>query len=132
MMKGSSPSSWESFTVSFRRRRLVDLAGALGAVAVVAAFGTLSAAPAGGPTVPVAEAVALAQEQLQIRGLQGSVYIESVTLRAASILGSSKQWTVLWSEPLPASQGRVEVGVEVDMKGNVVRLLKKAALGAKS
>jgi hypothetical protein len=99
---------------------------------VVAAFGTLSAVHGAGPLVPVADAVALAQEQLQIRGLQGSVYIESVTLRAASILSSSKQWTVLWSEPLPASQGRVEVGVEVDMKGNVVRLLKKAAVGVKS
>lgn len=84
------------------------------------------------PQVSVTEAIALAQEQLQIRGLQGSVYIESVTLRAASVLSSTKQWTVLWSEALPSSQGRIEVGVEVDMKGRVVRLLRKASVGLKS
>ena len=84
------------------------------------------------PSVPVAEAVSLAQEQLNIRGLQGRVYIESVALRSASVLGTKKQWTVLWSEPVPASQGRVEVGVEVDMNGSVVRLLKKAPAGARS
>lgn len=132
MMKGSSPSVWGSLADSCGRRRLADSLSAFAAFAAFAALGTLSAAPAGGPSVPVAEAVALAQEQLQIRGLQGSVYIESVTLRSASILSSAKQWTILWSEPLPASQGRVEVGVEVDMKGNVVRLLKKAATGVKS
>jgi hypothetical protein len=91
-----------------------------------------SASLAAGPPVPVAEAVALAQEQLLIRGLQESVFIESVSLRSSSLLSASKQWTVLWSEPLPASLGRVEVGVEVDMQGRVVRLLKKARAGSKS
>lgn len=118
-----------SVAVSTRR----GLAGAV--VCAVTAAGLLCLVPfmvAAEPPVTVTEAIALAQEQLQIRGLQGGVYIESVTLRAASVLSSTKQWTVLWSEALPASQGRVEVGVEVDMKGRVVRLLRKSPVGSKS
>ena len=80
---------------------------------------------AGNASVSVQKAVELAQEQLEMRGLQASVQIESVALQPATVLGTSKIWTVLWSKPVPLDNGKYEVGVEVDMSGKVMRLVKK-------
>jgi high-affinity K+ transport system ATPase subunit B len=101
-------------------------------VAFVLAFGYLHEAMAGGPAVNAKRALDLAQEQLDIRGLQASVFIESMSLRSATMLGGDRSWTVLWSESIPADGGLFEVGASVDMKGNVVRLLKKTASNPRS
>ena len=82
---------------------------------------------AGAPAVSVREALDLAQEQLDMRGLQKTVYVDSISLKSATLLGSQRVWTVLWSEKLQADGGLLEVGAEVDMKGRVVRLVKKPA-----
>jgi len=95
---------------------------------ILAAPALLSAGSAG---VSVQKAIALAQEQIEMRGLQSAVQIESVVLQPATVLGSSKIWTVLWSKPVPLENGKCEVGVEVDMNGKVMRLVKKAGNGAK-
>ncbi len=84
---------------------------------------------AGAPAISAREALDLAQEQLDMRGLQKSVYVESIALKSASLLGAQRVWTVLWSEKLQADGGLVEIGAEVDMKGRVVRLVKKPATG---
>lgn len=86
---------------------------------------------AGNAGVSVQKAVELAQEQLEMRGLQASVQIESVVLQPATVLGASKIWTVLWSKSVPLDNGKYEVGVEVDMSGKVVRLVKKTGGASK-
>lgn len=86
---------------------------------------------AGNAGVSVQKAVELAQEQLEMRALQASVQIESVVLQPATVLGASKIWTVLWSKSVPLDNGKYEVGVEVDMSGKVVRLVKKTGGSSK-
>jgi hypothetical protein len=80
----------------------------------------------------VRQAIDLAQEQLDLRGLQSSVQIESVVLKPATVWSSQRVWTVLWSHALPTDTGKFEVGVEVDPAGKVMRLVRKAAGGGKS
>jgi hypothetical protein len=87
---------------------------------------------AGEAFVSVRQAIDLAQEQLDLRGLQSSVRIESVALKPATLLGSTRVWTVLWSASIPSDPGRFEIGVEVDMNGKVTRLAKKTARGTKT
>lgn len=82
---------------------------------------------AGGGFVSVRQAIDLAQEQLDLRGLQSTVQIESVVLKPSTILGSTRVWTVLWSSTIPSDPGRFEIGVEIDMTGKVTRLEKKTA-----
>jgi hypothetical protein len=97
------------------------------------ALGAFSpAAHAGNSRVSARKAIDLAQEQLDLRGLQSTVQIESVVLQSVTILGASRVWTVLWSQPISSDSGKFEVGVEVDMNGKLVRLVKKTAPGAKA
>lgn len=97
-------------------------------LAVVPPFKAL----AGAPAIPAGRAVEIAQQQLDMRGIQSSVFIESLALRSATMLGGEKTWTVLWSESIPAGAGLFEVGASVDMKGSIVRLLKKTASKART
>jgi hypothetical protein len=87
---------------------------------------------AGGGFVSVRQAIDLAQEQLDLRGLQSTVQIESVVLKPSTILGSTRVWTVLWSNTIPGDPGRFEIGVEIDMNGKVMRLEKKTGRGGKT
>lgn len=77
------------------------------------------------PSVPVEKAIALAQEQLHVRGLEKTIFIQSAVLESASLLGGTRVWKVCWSDTVPASSGRVELGLEINMKGEVVRLVKR-------
>ncbi len=92
---------------------------------IALALGTANWAGAEPPLISVRQAIELAQEQLDIRGLTDSVYIESVTLKSPTVMGGPKHWTVLWSRSVPVGKGMIEVGAEVDMQSKVVRLLKK-------
>jgi hypothetical protein len=76
------------------------------------------------PALPLLRAIELAQEQLDNRGLEKTVFIESVVLEKDAAIGHSRHWTIRWSQTLPASAGRIEIGAEVDMQGHVVRLVK--------
>jgi len=78
------------------------------------------------PLLPLVRAVALAQEQLDIRGLEKTVFIESVVLEKSSAMSRSRHWTIRWSQAIPSDSGRSETGAEVDMEGHVVRLVKNA------
>lgn len=78
------------------------------------------------PVLPLVRALALAQEQLDIRGLEKTVFIESVVLEKSSAMSRSRHWTIRWSQAIPAALGRSETGAEVDMEGHVVRLVKNA------
>jgi hypothetical protein len=86
---------------------------------------------AGETKVSARMAVDLAQEQLDVRGLQESVQVESLVLKSPSLLAGSQVWTVLWSKPVATETGKLETGVEIDMSGRVVRLVKKMAAPAK-
>lgn len=107
------------------------LRGALFAGILVGLDSFAFSAKAGNAAVSARQAVDIAQEQLDLRGLQSSIQIESVMLQSATVLGSRRVWTVLWSRPVSSDSGKFEVGVEVDMNGKVVRLVKKTASGTK-
>ena len=83
------------------------------------------------PKVPAKRALELAQEQLDIRGFNTSVYIDSLALKSSTVIGGVKSWTVLWSERIPLDGGLVEIGASVDMNGKVERLVKKASPAAR-
>ena len=84
------------------------------------------------PKVPAKKALELAQEQLDIRGFNSSVYIDSLALKASTLMGGAKSWTILWSERIPLDGGLVEIGASVDMNGKVERLVKKASAVART
>ena len=109
----------------------LDIRGALFAGTFIAVGVFSPVANAANSRVSARQAIDLAQEQLDLRGLQTTVEIESVVLQAATILGDSRVWTILWSRPFSSDSGKFEVGVEVDMNGKVVRLIKKTGRGAK-
>jgi hypothetical protein len=75
--------------------------------------------------LPIEKAVALAREQLQIRGLEKTIFIQAAVLESQSLLGGTRVWKISWSDTVPASSGRLEIGVEVNMKGEVVRLVMR-------
>ncbi len=82
------------------------------------------------PVLPLLRALELAQEQLDIRGLEKTVFIDSVVLEKGAALSRSRHWTIRWSQAIPSASGRIETGAEVDMEGHVVRLVKNAGAAA--
>lgn len=77
------------------------------------------------PAVSVEKAIVLAQEQLRVRHLEKSIFIQSVSLNLVSMIGGERVWQVAWSENLEAGKGKIETGVEINMRGEVVRLVKR-------
>jgi hypothetical protein len=68
----------------------------------------------------------IAEKSLADRGLQKELWIESITLDKASLLGSTPFWFVKWNKSIPASDPKnKEVGVKVYMDGKAVRLVKE-------
>jgi len=88
------------------------------------AFGTLCADD--GPALKAAEAAAIAQSDLDSRGIPGSIYIAEMRYKAASLLGGEPaHWEVLWSKAFDAqTAGRKEVGVKVKMDGTFTRSVR--------
>jgi len=88
------------------------------------AFGTLRADD--GPSLKAAEAAAIAQGDLDSRGISGSVYIAEMRYRGASLLGGEPaHWEVLWSKQFDSqTAGRKEIGVKVKMDGTLTRSVR--------
>jgi len=77
------------------------------------------------PALSLEKAIALAQEQLRVRHLEKNVFIQSISLNLVSMIGGERVWQVAWSENLEAGKGKLETGVEINMRGEVVRLVKR-------
>lgn len=86
---------------------------------------TVGVARAGFPPVSLEKAISLASEQLKIRELDRKIFIRGITLESVSMLGGTQVWKVSWSENIELESGKVETGVEVNMRGDVVRLVKR-------
>ncbi|MEI6713585.1 MAG: hypothetical protein WCO60_07525 [Verrucomicrobiota bacterium] len=77
------------------------------------------------PALSLEKAIVLAQEQLHVRHLEKNVFIQSISLNLVSMIGGERVWQVAWSENLEAGKGKLETGVEINMRGEVVRLVKR-------
>lgn len=84
-------------------------------------MGTVLANP---PAINAAQAAAIAQEDLESRGLQDKIFIEQVIYKKGGF-GSKRSWEIYWSESFPAqTEGRNEFGARVTMDGNYTRLVR--------
>lgn len=94
------------------------LALALAFLAVVPAF-------AGAPTLKAAEAAAIAQGDLDSRGIT-DVYITEMRYKEGGLLGGEPAyWEVMWSKEFEAqTAGRKEIGLKVKMDGTYVRAVR--------
>lgn len=83
---------------------------------------TLNAAP---PALKAPEAAAIAQGDLDSRGVT-DVYIAEIRFKAAGLLGGDPaHWEVMWSKELPAqTEGRKEIGLKIKMDGSYVRAVR--------
>jgi hypothetical protein len=95
----------------------------LGTVASLWCAASLSAAPA----LSAAQAVALAQAHLQERGLAEQHYISALKLESGDARRSAYHWAVTWSTPVPVSDVKKELGLEIKMDGSIVSLVKGPA-----
>ena len=77
------------------------------------------------PELSIEKAVSLAREQLKMRNLDKTVTIQSVALESTTLIGGRLVWKVSWSDYVDVGEGKTETGVEVSMKGEVVRLVKR-------
>lgn len=80
---------------------------------------------AGAPTLKAAEAAAIAQADLDGRGL-ADVHIVEMRFKEAGLLGGDPDhWEVLWSKEIPAqTAGRKEIGLKVKMDGSYTRSVR--------
>ena len=84
-------------------------------------IGTLSAAP---PAVSIEQAVKLAQSNLQERGLEREIHIVGIALEPESMTHSKFHWLVRWSHSIPREDRKQETGLQINMDGTLVRLVK--------
>lgn len=93
-------------------------------LASVSIAGSLFAAPAK-PVLSAVEAVAIAQADLDSRGLQDTIFIWQITYKEASVMNSYAHWEVMWSAPFPAqTEGRNEYALRIAMDGTYKRSVK--------
>ncbi len=79
---------------------------------------------ANAPVLLAPQAVAIAQKDLDDRGLQAQVFIAEARYKKKSF-GEKAHWEVLWSESFPAqTEGRNEIGLKVFMDGNYTRSVR--------
>ncbi len=78
------------------------------------------------PSLKAAEAAAIAQQDLESRGLQDSVYVAEVVYKTPKLLGGEKaHWEVLWSKELEAqTPGRKEFGLKIQLDGSYTRSVR--------
>lgn len=76
------------------------------------------------PAILAPEAVAIAQADLESRGLDAEVYIADVRYKRGTF-GGAEHWEILWSKSFPANtEGRTEIGIKVTMDGNYTRTVR--------
>ncbi len=76
------------------------------------------------PELPIRKAIELAEESLASKGKAGEVYIAKISWERSTILSKKAVWVITWSETIPGSKpDSKEVGLEINMQGDVVHLL---------
>ena len=93
----------------------------LTALLALVAF-TAQAAP-----LPIETALGLAQKDLKDRGLGGQVSIVSLSLESGTVVGGKTHWFARWSRSVDLGDQRRESGLQINMDGSVVRLVKAPA-----
>ncbi len=91
------------------------------------ALAALTATAFAGPTLPVEKAIVIAQQHLKERGGAGSAFITSVKLQPTTARGSTFRWAVEWSQPIVIDETKKETGIEIDMDGGLVSIVKGPA-----
>ncbi|MDA8909206.1 MAG: hypothetical protein P1U81_07860 [Verrucomicrobiales bacterium] len=76
------------------------------------------------PPLLAPQAAAIAQKDLDDRGLQTEIFIADMRYKKASF-GDKAHWEVLWSDSFPAqTEGRDEIGLKIFMDGNYSRSVR--------
>jgi hypothetical protein len=92
-------------------------------LSLLALFGAACLAQAV-PELTIDRAAAAAQKELKDRGLDGHIYVFSLTLEADGVLNKQLHWTARWSEAIPGDERTKEIGLRINMDGNTVRLVE--------
>ncbi|MEM6916445.1 MAG: hypothetical protein AAF491_07745 [Verrucomicrobiota bacterium] len=76
------------------------------------------------PAVLAPQAAAMAQKDLEDRGLQTQVFIADMRFQKKKF-SEEAHWEVLWSKSFPAkTEGRNEIGLKIYMDGNYTRSVR--------
>jgi len=86
--------------------------------------GAFSPARASGPGLPIEEAIAIAQKDLRNRNLDREYYVSGITLERESMVSRKMHWLARWSESIPREDRKKEIGLEIAMNGEIIRVLK--------
>jgi hypothetical protein len=79
---------------------------------------------ANAPALLAPQAAAIAQKDLEDRGLQTQVFIADMRYKKKSF-GEKEHWEVFWSKTFPAqTEGRNEIGLKIQMDGNYTRSVR--------
>lgn len=78
------------------------------------------------PALPLEKAVAIAVDYLKTIGKDKDHWIASISYEKASMTSSNYKWFVKWGPPISLG-GRKELGLEIDMNGEVARAVDKKA-----
>lgn len=94
-------------------------------LALLLALFAILPAYAGAPTLKAAEAAAIAQGDLDSRGL-ADVYIAEMRYKDSGLFGGEPaHWEVVWSKEFDAqTEGRKEIGLKVKMDGSYSRSVR--------
>ena len=74
--------------------------------------------------LPIETALGVAQKDLKDRGLAGQVSIVSLSLESGAIVGGKSYWFARWSQSIDIGEQRRESGLQINMDGSVVHLVK--------
>lgn len=93
----------------------------LALTAVLAATSLSAFAADKAPSLPIDQALKVAQDYLQKSGNPAGVQIVGLTYEQASL--RSSYWYAKWSHSVDAADNRKETGLRIDMDGTVTRFV---------
>jgi hypothetical protein len=94
-------------------------------VALVVLFFAVAAFADDAPPLSARQALEAGEKSIHDRGLEKEIFVTSVSLAHATIMGGESYWFVKWSHPLPGnSPSEHEIGLKVRMDGSATRLVK--------
>jgi hypothetical protein len=97
------------------------LAAALGALALNVASAHAEA------TLPIDQALKIANGYLKENGHAGQTFIVGLTLDRPSFAGGKAVWVVKWDKPVALDDTKRETGLEIAMDGTYARYTEKVA-----
>lgn len=78
------------------------------------------------PELPLEKAVALAVDYLKSIGQEKDHWIASISYERESMTNATYKWFIKWGPPIQLN-GRKELGIEIDMSGEMSRAVDKKA-----